>query len=173
MEGVEQLLRDANYLLTAEGPMTLNTEFRQRWEGVKEYVHKYLNGANSKRKRIDTLQDIFAKALFCEIIEALWRTRTAETMLQLSEWRDDTLNKLASFEDAGLIRAYLECQAGEYIEDDDSEYTRESIEADMKAMPFFLSQLIRTTYSRCIARESLGGHGSEETRYECFLNREV
>ena len=38
VDGVQQLLRDANFILTAQGPLTLNRKWRLQWERVKKYV---------------------------------------------------------------------------------------------------------------------------------------
>lgn len=43
-------MRDANYLLTAEGPLTLNRKWRRRWEGIKKYVNAYIIEEEKKLK---------------------------------------------------------------------------------------------------------------------------
>ena len=52
-EGLRQLLRDVNYLLTGPGPLTLTQEGRDQWEGVKSYVNAHLaNRAEAERQRL-------------------------------------------------------------------------------------------------------------------------
>lgn len=52
-EGLAQLLRDANYLLTAAGPLRLTPERRAQWEEVETYVNDHIEEERRLRQELE------------------------------------------------------------------------------------------------------------------------
>lgn len=53
IEGLAQLLRDANYLLTAAGPLRLTPERRAQWEEVRTYVNDHIEEELRLRQELE------------------------------------------------------------------------------------------------------------------------
>ena len=150
VEGLEQLLRDANYLLTAEGPLTLTAPWRGRWEGVKQYVNAYIAEAKSKQNFSKLRRHVFMEAMYDEISDMVWNTRTNETIEEMKDMRGKVLKVLDKQNEQGLIEAYLEEQASECPANRDPEWTTEEIMAKLRTMPFGLGRLIQNTFQKCM-----------------------
>ncbi|KAK3172826.1 hypothetical protein OEA41_006151 [Lepraria neglecta] len=104
-EGLRQRLREANYVLTGPGPLTLTQEGRYRWETVKLYVNAHLaNSAEAKRQR----QQRFTMTMQMEI-----RTNpNFTTLIARQEDREELQNQLSealeAVERRGIIVEYME-----------------------------------------------------------------
>ena len=150
VEGLGQLLRDANFLLTAEGPLTLTAPWRDRWEGVKQYVNAYIDSVKSRQNFQKMRRHIFIEAMYDEISETVWNTSTSETLEQMKDHRGKVLRALDKQNNQGLIEAYLNEQANEDPTDSEGAWTLEEIMAEFKTMPFDLGRLIQNTYQKCV-----------------------
>ncbi|KAL6719978.1 hypothetical protein ACLMJK_001899 [Lecanora helva] len=148
LEDLEQLLRDANYLLTAEGPLTLTDTWRQRWERIKQYVNAYLDKARPNKERRQTRLRIFMRMLHEEICETVWNARDTETLEEAIDLRDNILDELQKQNKEGIIEAYLEKQACESGMNSDADWTIEELMTYLAAMPCGLGWLIQNTYHK-------------------------
>ena len=107
-EGLRQLLRDTNYLLTGMRGLSLTQEGRDDWEDVMEYVTKYLAEIEDvKRERLrlfmtnlrEGLRD-FPVTVGPETVNAIGRDVVA--------LRQTTSQLLDELEQRGIIGAYLD-----------------------------------------------------------------
>lgn len=121
-EGLRQLLRDANYLLTAAGPLRLNIKGREQWEGVKSYVNGHLEEG---RERMRQIQERFMMVMKQEIFRNPVLESIAATAEDLEVLRGQVIAELDDLERRGIIAAYLEVdsvQAEEELENEIAEH---------------------------------------------------
>ena len=114
-EGLKQLLRDTNYLLTGMRGLTLMREGRDEWEDVMTYVNAYLAEIEeAKRQRLQCFMVNLRKGLrdFPLTVAPASVNAIGRDVVALRKTMSQLLNEL---EQRGIIATYLDAA------DDDSE----------------------------------------------------
>lgn len=132
-EGLRQLLGDANYLLTAAGPLRLTTEGREQWEGVKDYVNGHL--AEGK-ERVRQVRERFMMIMKLEVFRNPIFESVAATPKDLDALRGQIIAELEDLERRRIIAEYLE------VDTDDAEVELETRIAEHLAAAPEVLQLV-------------------------------
>ena len=117
-EGLKQLLRDTNYLLTGMKGLTLTQEGKDEWEDVKVYVNAYIAGIEeAKRQRLQCFMINLRKNLGDFPLTVVPATVKAigRDVVELRKTTSQLLNEL---EQRGVIAEYLDAADGDSDEDE-------------------------------------------------------
>ncbi|KAK4693122.1 hypothetical protein P7C71_g4215, partial [Lecanoromycetidae sp. Uapishka_2] len=109
-EGLRQLLRDANYLLTAAGPLRLTTEGREEWEGIKDYVKGYLAEGKERMRQV---HERFMMIMKLEIYRNPIFQSIATALEDLDAIRESLVAELENLERCGIIAEFLEVESNQ------------------------------------------------------------
>ena len=117
-EGLKQLLRDTNYILTGTRGLSLMREGRNDWEGVKAYVNGHLAEIeDAKRMRVRNFMRNLRRGLWdfpCTVVpESSKRSGREAVPLQMS-----MSQLLQELERQGVIASYLDVADGEFEGDE-------------------------------------------------------
>ena len=120
-EGLKQLLRDANYLLTGMRGLSLTQEGRDDWEDVKEYVNEYLTEVEDlKRERLQLFMRKLRRGLRDFPVTVVPATVNAIGR-DVVALRQTTSQLLDELEQRGIIGIYLDMVDVDTDEGDDDE----------------------------------------------------
>ena len=120
-EGLKQLLRDTNYLLTGMRGLTLMREGRDEWEDVMAYVNAYLAEIEeAKRQRLQCFMTNLRKGLrdFPLTVAPASVNAIGRDVVTLRKTMSQLLNEL---EQRGIIATYLDAADEDSDEDETAE----------------------------------------------------
>ncbi len=120
-EGLKQLLRDTNYLLTGMRGLTLMREGRDEWEDVMAYVNEYLAEIEeAKRQRLQCFMVNLRKGLrdFPLTVAPASVNAIGRDVVALRKSMSQLLNEL---EQRGIIETYLNAADEDSDEDETAE----------------------------------------------------
>ena len=107
-EGLRQLLRDANYVLTGMRGLSLTRDGREDWEDVMDYVTNYLTEIDDqKRERLRLFMKNLREGLrdFPVTVEPATVNAIGRDVVELRQTTSQLLDEL---EQRGIIEAYLD-----------------------------------------------------------------
>lgn len=159
-EGLAQLSRDANYLLTGSGPLVLDRKARRHWEVIKKYTNEYLEERRlydqehvlleQKRKMNERKVEIFMVLMKDHIAEYA-RSISPLPTPKREKLARDLINALRWFERRGLLEAYLDLKDGLDAEDGDLSRAVTGMNVELAALPYPLAQMMEGRYSGTLA----------------------
>lgn len=161
MDGLRQVARDANYLLTGSGPLVWDREAREKWQVIRRYVDEYL----AERKIFDSDQDlserkkslgerkveIFVLLVKHQIMRFV-RSSGSLSMERRAEVGEQLSNALCWFERHGLVDTYLDLKDDVYDADDDPVMVVQAMKAELAGLPQVLVVMMERVYYLTLAR---------------------
>lgn len=155
--GLAQLLRDANYLLTARGPLRLTHDGRRQWEGVKNYVDEYLQEQEELEQDYKAVRnerhDLFMVAMRTAVTRAAIDSRATHSAEALESVSSRIISVLEALKQRGIVAAFLAHQDNASVNDDGLELSEEDLDAELEAMPYDVNLLMEETYALYFAKK--------------------
>lgn len=160
-EGLGQVLRDTNYLLTGSGPLVLDREARDKWQVIRSYVDRHL----AKRKVFDSDQDLRERKTslgeqkvenFVLLVkhQIVWFVRSSGSLSleRRAQVGEQLSNALCWFEQCGLVGPYLDLKDDVYDGDDDPVMIMQAMKTELAGLPQVLVVMMERVYYLTLAR---------------------
>ena len=161
-EGLKQLLRDANYLLTGMRGLSLTREGRDEWEDVMAYVNEYLAEIEeAKRQRFQCFMVNLRKGLrnFPLTVVPASVNAIGRDVVALRKTMNQLLDEL---EQKGIIATYLDATDEDSDEDETAERTAQLADNIPGALRNYMDEVYALQYNLGLD-DSATDTGDEET----------
>ena len=161
-EGLKQLLRDTNYLLTGMRGLSLTREGRDEWEDVMAYVNEHLTEMEeAKRQRLECFMVNLRKGLrnFPLTVVPASVNAIGRDVVALRKTTSQLLDEL---EQKGIIAAYLDATDEDSDEDEAAERTAQLADNIPGALRDYMDEVYALQYNLG-PDDSAPDTGDEET----------